>query len=151
MTSDEYGDEENYIDSLKVLLDMMKGNIALSGVPLALLLSQLRVLLANENLLISIVLTLAVVCLFVATSLSWATSQFGHSLLALDLYHKGDKLPKKGRLYLDFIRSLSSDHELLYSEKTFVNLVKKTVYPIVYLIVFGYLSLFFLFLLVIWQ
>lgn len=117
--------DENYIEALKVVVEQTKATVAIAGVPLAILLSQMRVLIENQNFAISVLLTSASLSLFGSTVLAWYSSQFAQSVLAVEIYKKDGKIPSKGRKYLDFIHSLTRREEFLYTEEGFIALSEK--------------------------
>ena len=65
--------DEAAVDLLKLILDATKFSLALSVAPLALIVGQLKVLIAIDSCILKVVISLAISCLLVASILGVAS------------------------------------------------------------------------------
>jgi len=144
-------DDENYLAALKIIVDQSKSSIAISGAPLALLLTQSRYLLSLEGWFVSSAMTIAIVSLFFAMSGSWLLASHAQATLASETLFKDGGTPKKGRLYYDFIQRLTHQSQHKYTELGFVELSQKLVWPVAVAILIGYISIITLMLYFVWS
>ena len=143
-------EDSNYIEAMKIVVGQTKASIAVSAAPLALLLAQSRHILALEGVWYSLLMTSATVSLFVATVFSWLMAYYAEATLASETFQQDGKEPRKGQLYKKFIWELSNSTAYPYTEAHFIKVCRHFVWPTVYAIVTGYVSLFVLMLSFIW-
>lgn len=143
--------DENFIDALEEVVSQSKSSIAIGGAPLALLLAQLKHLVSVDGFWVSLLLTIAIVSLGIATFGAWYIANIAQSTLAVEKWRKNAEPPQKGREYFDFLKQLNPHAEVLYSEAGFVEVSRIWAKPTVFFLFLGYIALIVLLLTFVWS
>ncbi|MEP2533476.1 hypothetical protein [Shimia sp.] len=143
-------DDSNYLEALKEIAEQSRRSVAISSVPLGIVLVQLRYLASVDSIWLQLIATVAVSSLFIATFLAWYVSMTVQSTFELELYRRDGNESQKGRLYYDWVLSIAKNPNV-FTEPHAVSILRKLVGPFWAFASIGYVALITLILSLIWS
>ncbi|WVX49817.1 hypothetical protein ROLI_029120 [Roseobacter fucihabitans] len=143
-------DESNYVEALKEVSSQSKSSIGVCALPLGILLAQLRFLAQVESVWLSLWTSIAAIALFCGVLIAWYMSVFIQCTLAMEIYRKNGNTTVKGQHYLAFLKRLTKQDELPFTEQGMVAISEPLVLPFWTFTIVGYVSLLVLLLSIVW-
>ncbi len=142
---------EAYIEALREMVSGSKQAVVVAAAPLAIVLTQLRFLSAIDSWWISLIATITVLGLFLATAIGWYLYMVAQSFLALELHDNDGLPPKKGQVYRKYITEMWGENAKQLTEEGYVELCQSTLSLFQKSLIAGYFGAALLLIGLIWS
>jgi hypothetical protein len=143
--------EEQYLDALREVVRQGTTGVAVFAIPLGLLLTQLRLLLAIDHFFIKLLSTVSLLAFATGVVIAFITRTLSEQLLAKEMLIANGNNSGKGFEYLRFMEKLWSKSGQDISEQGLISNAKKVQKPIIICLVIGYGTSVLLILFAIWS
>ncbi|MGR3290628.1 MAG: hypothetical protein ACU0C9_05465 [Paracoccaceae bacterium] len=151
IVSDEMArDDSNYLDALGEIRARSRASIAISSVPLALVLVQLQYLASVNSFWPQFFATAAVLLLFFGTLIASSIAVIIQNTYTAELFRRDGKESQKGHKFLEYAFGLSTNPNA-FTEESAIENSRRLLTPFWICTLFGYISLFILVFLLIWS